>query len=332
MPEKLTVTVAVLTFNRNDDLCNCLDSLAKQTCPDFEILIVNGGDKKGVTEVTDRFKQLRIRVVNQERKGIIEARNLGWRHSSSDIVCLIDDDLVVSPSWLGNIRDTFLSDDSIGGVSGPTIIPPDIRKNRDLTSLLEGAGGIKKVLLSPFMGIYKKVVLEDKMYVVGKILPSGAFTPGSNYEKCLELPGLVDVDYLEACHMCFRRFLFERAGGFNDAYTGTGEWNEPEFAFKVKGMGYRLVFNPKAVTEHHLSQGGVFTARTNAYERSRNFIYFYFRNMKPIGLNKFFRFATNLLYINAYWCYKFFQTANPDWLKGITGTAVGLAKELLSWK
>lgn len=327
MPEKLTFTVAISTFNRNDDLHNCLESLGEQTYPDFEIVIINGGDIRGVLGIVDKFKQLRISVVNQEKKGIIEARNLGWKHSRSDIVCLIDDDLVVSRQWLENIRSAFLTDERIGGVSGPTIIPPERRKNRDFASFLEGASGINNCLLNAFMGIYKKIVLEDKLYEVGRILPSGAFTPGSNYEKCLELPGLTQVDYLEACHMCFRRSLFEKIGGFNDAYTGTGEWNEPEFAFKARGMGYKLVFNPSAVTEHHISQGGVFKARTNAYERSRNFIYFYFHNIRPDDLNKIFRFGVNLLYINAYWFYKFIQSGNPDWLGGISGTLMGLAKE-----
>lgn len=332
MPEKLTFTVAISTYNRTDDLSNCLDSLVKQTYPDFDVLIVNGGDVNGVDGVISRFKQLRIRVVNQKKKGLIEARNLGWRSSCADIVCLIDDDLVVFPSWLEKIRDTFLSDDLIGGVSGPTIIPQGIRKNRDLISLLEGTDKINNFLLGFLLVIYKKIVLENKMYAVGEILPSGAFTPGSNYETCLELSGLLDVDYLEACHMCFRRFLFERIGGFNDAYTGTGEWHEPEFAFKVKEIGYRLVFNPSAITEHRVSQSGVFKARTNAYERSRNFIHFYFRNIRPDTLNKLFRFGTNFIYINGYWCYKFMQTGNSDWLKGITGTITGLVKEFSSWK
>jgi len=330
MPDKLTFTVAISTFNRNADLYNCLESLNQQTYSDFEIVIVNGGDVEGVISVIDKFKKLRIRIVNQEKRGIIEARNLGWKNSNTDIVCLIDDDLIVSRQWIESIRSAFLSADEIGGVSGPTIIPPEKINNRDLASFLEGAIGIKNILRGVFISIYKKIVLENKIYTVGQILPSGTFTPGSNYEKCLELSGLVEVDYLEACHMCFRKFLFERIGGFNNAYTGTGEWNEPEFAFKVKEMGYRLVFNPSAITEHHVSRSGVFEARTNAYERSRNFIHFYFCNIRLNTLNKLFRFGTNLIYINGYWCYKFMQTGNPDWLKGITGTITGLVKEFLS--
>ena len=123
MLNSLNFTVAISTFNRNEDLERCLEALKTQTYPDFDIVISNGGEHQGVKQVAEKFKGLKIKIVNQERKGIVEGRNLGWRNSRGDIVCLIDDDLVVLPDWLVNIRSTFLSDERIGGVSGPTIIP-----------------------------------------------------------------------------------------------------------------------------------------------------------------------------------------------------------------
>ncbi len=321
-----TFSVAISTFNRNDDLRRCLDSLSNQSYPDFQVVIANGGDYEGVKSVADDFQNLKIKVVNQERKGIVEARNLGWRHSQGDIVCLIDDDLVVSRQWLMNIRDAFLSDEKIGGVSGPTIIPEDRRLNRDLAFFLNEFKNTGNILIKVIGKVYIGVILENKLNAVGEILKSGAFTPGSNYKPCLALPGIVDVDYLEACHMCFKRSLLEELGGFDYIYEGTGEWNEPDFSFRVRAKGPRLVFNPKAVTYHYISQGGVYKARTNSYERSKNFIFFYMRWVKPNTPEKFLRFTANLLFINLYWCYKFFQSRNPDWLNGIAGTFVGLTK------
>lgn len=323
MLNNLTFSVAVSTFNRNDDLFHCLNALSKQTYPDFDIVIANGGDRQGVERVVDDFKNLRIHVVDQRRKGIVEARNLGWRYAKADIVCFIDDDLVVSPQWLENIKNTFLSNSNIGGVSGPTIIPEDRQKNRDLALFL---GDFKKsgnIFLKLMGKLYFGIILENRLTDVGKILKSGAFTPGSNYKECLSIPELIEVDYLEACHMCFRRKLLEELGGFDYIYTGIGEWNEPDFSFRVRAKGFRLVFNPKAVTYHCISQGGVFKARTNSYERSKNFIFFYMRWVKPNSLEKILRFGTNILFINLYWCYKFFQSKNPDWLRGIWGTFVG---------
>lgn len=329
MNQKLPFSVVVSTYNRNEDLIKCLNALTAQAFKDFEVVVVNGGDKEPLKEIVLGYPALSIRLVEQEKRGVVEARNLGWRNSKGEIVCFIDDDLVVKPQWLEEIRKAFLLSEAIGGVSGPTIVPPERRSNRDFALFLEEFNQPRNVFFGIFGDIYKKIVLENKIYEVGKILPSGAFTPGSNYEECLRLSQIVEVDYLEACYMCFRKHLLEEIGGFDYDYVGTGEWNEPDFSFKVRKLGYKLVFNAKAVTQHHISQSGIFQARVNAYERSRNFIYFYFHNIKPNSLNKIFRFGINLCFINAYWVYKFIETRNTGWLKGINGTLLGLTKEIL---
>jgi len=324
MEKQPLVSVAVCTYNRVNDLIKCLKALLNQNYKNFDVVIVNGGEKKPVEKAIKDFSNLPIRLVEQKKKGVVDARNLGWKNSKGKIVCLIDDDLVVSPVWLERIVETFLSSNKIGGVSGPTIIPYERRKNRDFALLLEENYASGNIFLGAVLFLYKSLVLENKMLEVGKILKSGAFTPGSNYERCLKYSGLIEVDYLEACHMCFRKYLLEKVGGFDDSYFGTGEWNEPELAFKIRDLGYRLVFNPKAVTEHHISQGGVFKARTNAYERSVNFIHFYLKCVRADSLEKIFRFSVNLFFINSYWVFKFISSKNPDWLKGVLGTIDGL--------
>ena len=108
MLKDITFSVAISTFNRNEDLVCCLEALRKQTYPDFDIIISNGGEHEGAKKVGERFRDLKIKIVNQERKGIVEGRNLGWRNSRGDIVCLIDDDLVVLPDWRGPRIDNIL--------------------------------------------------------------------------------------------------------------------------------------------------------------------------------------------------------------------------------
>ncbi len=328
MPNKLTFSVVVPTFNRNEDLARCLGCLSRQTYQDFEVIISNGGDYSSAERVASGFKGLRIKIVNQDKRGLSAGRNSGWQHSRSDIVCFIDDDLAVSPQWMENIADTFLSDDNIGGVSGPTIIPDDRQANRDLALFLNSFKTTPNIFFRFLGKLYLSIILENRVKDVGRILKSGAFTPGSNYKDCLSLTNTIDVDYLEACHMCFRRKLLEQLKGFDYIYEGTGEWQEPDLSFKVRQKGYRLVFNPKAVTYHYISQAGVFKDRTNSYERSKNFIFFYMRWVKPNSLEKILRFGTNVLFINLYWCYKFFQSKNPDWLRGIWGTFVGFKRSL----
>ncbi|HNX82151.1 MAG TPA: glycosyltransferase [Candidatus Omnitrophota bacterium] len=318
-----TVTVSITTFNRNADLSRCLDALTKQTDTDFSVVIVNGGDESGVRATAAKFPALHPKIVTQKRTGIVEARNLCWQEASTDIVCIIDDDLVVSPGWLTEVRQTFAADESIGGVSGPSLIPDDRQTNRDFAFYIEQFRSSKNPFFRILGLIYFNIILENKITDIGRILKSGAFSPGSNFKSCLVLPAPVEVDYLEACNMSYRRDLFVRLGGFDYLYEGTGEWNEPDFCFRLKNAGYTLVFNPRAVAWHCISQEGVYSARTNSYERIRNFIFFYMRWIKPNTLEKFFRFSANIIFIDLYWIFKFFQSRNPDWLRGLSGTVTG---------
>lgn len=326
---ELTVSVGIPTVNRNEVLFRCLDSLSKQTYSAFEIIIINAGEYADLKRTVDKFNNLNIKIFPQLGQGVVEARNLCWIHSKADIVCIIDDDLVLSPDWLKTIRDTFLSDNNIGGVSGPTIIPEDGQKNRDLTLFIGKFEKSGNMLMRLVGKIYINVILENKVREIGKILKSGAFTLGSNFPDCLKLTHPLEVDYLEACHMCFRRDLLHKLNGFDNVYIGTAEGHEPDLSFRVRKLGYRLLFNPRAVTEHRISRGGFLKTRTRAYERSRNFILFYFKNLKPDTWDKLFRFSVNLAFINGYWCYKFLESKNPDWLTGLWGSACELTNNIL---
>jgi len=323
----MTVTVSITTFDRLRDLSKCLVSLSKQVYKDFEVIIINGGNKEPVEWLVRNFN-LPIRIVQQKRKGLVEARNLCWRETQGEIVCMIDDDLVVSPGWLQEIVNTFLSDDKIGGVSGPTLISERRRKLRDLILLVKRfeSGNIFWRSIGWF---YIHFILENKMNEVGRILRGGIFTLGANFPSCLKKNKIFEVDYLEACHMCLRRRLIEEVGGFDYCYGGVGDWSEPDLVFKIKKLGYKLVFNPKAITEHRLSVKGVFSARTHAFDRSANFITFYFRHIKPDTFQKAIRFYFYLFFINCYWVYKTLETRNLNWLTGIFGTIFSLIRNTI---
>ena len=127
--------------------------------------------------------------------------------------------------------------------------------------------------------------------------------------------------------MSFRKDILDDIGGFSREYGGIGDWSEPDLAFRVKASGYKLVFNPKAVVRHCISQGGVFKERgSDSYRRMKNFINFYFKWIKPNTLEKFIRFSINLTFLNLYWFYKFIRSGRIQWLKGIPASFISIKK------
>ncbi|MFH1202703.1 MAG: glycosyltransferase [Candidatus Omnitrophota bacterium] len=322
---KPVISVVIPTKDRVKDLKTCLDSLVGQAFKNFEVIVVDGGSGGDTLNLTKQYKdKLKITYVRQTG-GLIKQSNAGWKLSNGFIMTRTDDDAVFDPYWLENVVFTF-KDDKIGGVTGPTIMPKEYREGRDLIYFNEKLAKDKGLLGLLFRKIYYGYFMENQPFGVSRFFKSGAFSLGSNYESCLSLSEIIDADHLEACNSSYRKELVDRVGGFDERFGGIGEYHEPDLAYRVKNLGYRLVFNPKAIVYHRPSVIGVFKARPDAYSRSLNFMLFYFRHIKPNTLDKLIRFISYLVFLDTYWFFKFFVTGDVRLLGGIIGIFAGIVK------
>lgn len=317
---KLALSITVCTFNRGQHLEKCLESLANQSFKNFEVVIVDGGSTDSTNQVISRYsKKLKIKKVVYKGKELSRVRDQGWRKAEGEFVSWIDDDVVVSKNWAKEVIVTFDKNKNIGGVSGPTIVPKKLLVKRDVFSFYH-----KKGLWNLFGKLWEIWFLEGSRYQIGKLTKSGAWTPGSNFASSKKVKGLIDVDYLEACNMTLPRSLIKKVGGYDYDYQKVAEWCELDLAIRVKNLGYRLVFNPKAVVHHHISQGGVYSRRTYAKQRMENFFKFYFTHIFQPKISYVIKFSSYLIFLNCYWTYKAITNKNLNWLGGWLGTFSGL--------
>lgn len=307
------LSVIICTYNRAKELKRCLDSLAKQSFKNFEVIIIDGNKKRNIE--LKKFGHLKIKRFIYTEKELAKVRDLGWRKAKGEVVSWIDDDVIVFKDWAKNIVEIFDQNPGIGGVTGPTIVPENLLRNRDIFWFYNRSG-IWKILAR----FWNWFFLEGKMYEPGKLLKSGAWSPGSNFKSCLNTKELQDVDYLEACNISLRKDLVKKAGGFDLEYKGVAEWSELDLAIKVKNLGYRLIFSPKVKTTHYISQSGIFSKRNFAKLRMENFFRFYFHHIFKNRPNYVFKFLIYLLFLNFYWGYKAVVTKNLNWLGGWIGT------------
>ncbi|WP_455353427.1 CDP-glycerol glycerophosphotransferase family protein [Streptomyces sp. SYSU K217416] len=97
MTPRLTVVVPI--HNVEDYLGDCLRSLADQTMPDFEVVMVDDGSTDGSARIAARFaaEDERFRLVGQANAGLGAARNTGVGHGRGDFLAFVDSDDVVPP-------------------------------------------------------------------------------------------------------------------------------------------------------------------------------------------------------------------------------------------
>ena len=107
LPCNMSVSVIVATFDRPDDLRNCLTCLtAQQSSRPLEIIIVDNNPTSGLTApvVTD-FPQ--VKLIQETRKGLSYARNAGIIASQGDIIVTTDDDVTMPVDWIENLVQPF---------------------------------------------------------------------------------------------------------------------------------------------------------------------------------------------------------------------------------
>jgi glycosyltransferase involved in cell wall biosynthesis len=101
------ISVVVPTRNRAARLRALLASLAEQTGPGFEVIVVDNAsddDTLRVVGEADADLDAHIRAIHlPQPMGPAIARNRGWQSAQGNLVVFTDDDVVAAPGWLAAI-------------------------------------------------------------------------------------------------------------------------------------------------------------------------------------------------------------------------------------
>ncbi len=97
-----SISVLLPCYNAAETLAECLDSLAAQTHPDFEIIAVDDGSSDATAEILEASARsdARIRVLLQSHGGIIQALNHGFDACRGDYIARMDADDRAHPERL----------------------------------------------------------------------------------------------------------------------------------------------------------------------------------------------------------------------------------------
>jgi glycosyltransferase involved in cell wall biosynthesis len=105
----MLITIAVPTHNRPQLLCEALVSVAAQTHPEWEVVVVDDGSIPPVSESTLRelLGERFILVRNDQAQGIAAAKNAGIAAARGEVVLHLDDDDLLTPTALAQIAAAY---------------------------------------------------------------------------------------------------------------------------------------------------------------------------------------------------------------------------------
>lgn len=98
------VSVVVPLYNKEPYIAGGLNSILNQTSQDFEVIVVDDGSTDRGPEIVKEFRDPRIRLIQQENKGVSAARNQGIKAARSELIAFLDAD----DEWLPSFIETIL--------------------------------------------------------------------------------------------------------------------------------------------------------------------------------------------------------------------------------
>ena len=237
------ISILILNWNGLEDTIECLESLKKITCSNFEAIVVDNGSKGNDVEVLrERFGDFIHIVENDKNYGFAEGNNIGMRYAlerGTDYILLLNNDTVVDPGFLAELVKFTQSDDRMG-VVGPKIY------FYDEPDKISFAGG--------------------KL----SLLKGSSSTIGINEIDAGQWDEVREVDYVDGACFLIKREVIEKVGMFDPRYFVY--WEDNDLCFRARKAGYKMFYVPEAKIWHKGSQaspGELVHHRTYLLTRNR---------------------------------------------------------------
>jgi glycosyltransferase involved in cell wall biosynthesis/GT2 family glycosyltransferase len=114
MPE---LTVSMPAYDSAQYIKSAIDSVLKQDCIDFELIVVDDGSQDNTAEIVLSFKDPRVRLItNKKNMGTAYCHNLVFEQSTSPFVAHVDSEDLVLPGAFQKMVAKLKSDPNIGQV------------------------------------------------------------------------------------------------------------------------------------------------------------------------------------------------------------------------
>lgn len=112
----LKISVITATFNSGKTLCDTIESVLRQSYPNIEHIIVDGGSKDDTIEIIKRYEaryESRLKWISEPDRGIYDAMNKGIAMATGDIIGILNsDDFYTSPDVVARLAEALESTDA----------------------------------------------------------------------------------------------------------------------------------------------------------------------------------------------------------------------------
>jgi glycosyltransferase involved in cell wall biosynthesis len=126
------VSVIIPVYNGEACISIPLNSLLKQTYPDFEVVIIDDGSTDSTKDVVEKYTSMdnRFKYYYQTNQGVSAARNKGMELSRGEFITFLDSDDFHEETFLDKMVDKIQRESADVCYCGHNIVTPDKSKKR----------------------------------------------------------------------------------------------------------------------------------------------------------------------------------------------------------
>ena len=257
----MTFSLIVCTYMRPNPLLKLLQSVEIQTLYPKEILIIDGStndDTKAILN-DNPFENLKYYKVDDQERGLTKQRNFGLNlvSKASDIVCFLDDDIVLDTYYFENLMKTYSEHSDALAVGGYIT-------NEVVWELSDNKNNPSKFYYDGWM---RDEPSRFKIRRFFGLLPNAepGFMPTFSHGRSISfLPPsgkTYQVEQLMGGVSSYKISVFDTMK-FSTYFAGYGLYEDADFSLRLAKMG-KLYINTKAQLAHYHEGSG----------RPNNFLY-----------------------------------------------------------
>lgn len=133
-------SVVIPLYNKGPDILRAVHSVMAQTCPEWELIVVDDGSKDDGPQQVEALQDARIRLIHQRNAGVSAARNRGAREARSEWVCFLDADDHWAPEHLARLKSLLALDPGLDLYATAYAVVNEVGERRDIRLPPELAG------------------------------------------------------------------------------------------------------------------------------------------------------------------------------------------------
>lgn len=224
------VSIIILNWNGWQDTLECLDSLAKITYPNYEVIIIdNNSTNDSVEKIKNWMKDKKSAVdhkliINNHNAGFAGGNNPGIEYAvknKSDYILLLNNDTVVNPKFLEKLVKAGESDKNFG------IVGPKIYYETDKKRIWFGGGYFSW-------------------------LSGGHHQEFNKIDDNSQDEAIKEIDFMTGCCFLIKREIIEKIGLMNKDFFLYYE--DVEWSLRAGKYGYKIIYAPGSHIWHKVSR------------------------------------------------------------------------------